>query len=146
MNTKIEELMNSRVMTAQPHQTFGHVKKLMHDHSISCLPVVGPDKEPVGIVTASDLLDGHPDGSHISQFMSRNVYTVPVYGDPSLAARIMRNHHIHHVVVTHEQEVVGIISSFDLLQLVENHRFVMKDAPTKSKRKGKRQKSEAGGS
>ena len=143
MNAKIEDLMNSRVMTVQPHQTFGHVKTLMHEHSISCLPVVGPDNEPVGIVTASDLLDDHADGTHISQFMSSNVYTVPVYGDPSLAARIMRNHHIHHVVVTHEQEIVGILSSFDLLQLVEDHRFVMKGAPSKSKQKGKRQRTEA---
>ena len=41
----------------------------------------------------------------------------------------MRNHRIHHVVVTHEKKVVGILSAFDLLKLVEDHRFVMKSAP-----------------
>ena len=64
--------------------------------------------------------------------------TVPQYGDPSLAARIMRNHKIHHVIVTHEQKVVGIISSFDLLKLVEDHRYVMKNPPTPKKRGIKR--------
>ncbi len=142
MNAKIESLMNPNVMVAQPHQKFAHVKKVMQEHGISCLPVAGHDGDPVGIVTATDLLDEHPDGLPISQFMSKKVFTVPVYGDPSLAARIMRNHHIHHVVVTHEKEIVGIVSSFDLLQLVEDHRFVMKSAPSKSKRSGKRKQAE----
>ncbi len=44
----------------------------------------------------------------------------------------MRKHKIHHVVVTHEQEVVGIISSFDLLELVENRRFEAKGKGGKS--------------
>ena len=48
----------------------------------------------------------------------------------------MRNHHIHHLVVTHEQKVVGMISAFDLLKLVESHRFVAKNPPTSSKRRG----------
>lgn len=62
--------------------------------------------------------------------MSDKVYTIPQYNDVHQAARLMRNHHIHHVVVTHEKVVVGIISSFDLLELVEDHRFVMKPGPT----------------
>jgi len=40
------------------------------------------------------------------------------------------------VVVTHEQKVVGMLSAFDLLQLAESHRYVAKNAPTPSKRKG----------
>ena len=68
--------------------------------------------------------------------MTEKVYTVPKYDDVSTAARVMRNHHIHRVVVTHEQAVVGVLSSFDLLKLVEGHRFVAKNAPTPSKRKG----------
>ena len=48
----------------------------------------------------------------------------------------MRNHNIHRVVVTHEKQVVGMLSAFDLLKLVEDHRYVAKNAPTQSKRKG----------
>jgi signal-transduction protein with cAMP-binding, CBS, and nucleotidyltransferase domain len=51
----------------------------------------------------------------------------------------MRNHHIHHLVVTHENEIVGVLSSFDLLQLVEDHRFAIKNPPTSSKRGGKKE-------
>jgi signal-transduction protein with cAMP-binding, CBS, and nucleotidyltransferase domain len=54
----------------------------------------------------------------------------------STAARIMRNHKIHRVVVTHEHQVAGVLSAFDLLKLVEDHRFVAKNAPTVPKRGG----------
>ncbi|MGI9519371.1 MAG: CBS domain-containing protein [Pirellulaceae bacterium] len=144
MNAKVKDLMISQVMTATPHQTFGHVKSVLSSNRGSCLPVVNSDGEPVGMVTASDLLDDHSDNTPISTFMTEKIYTVPEYGDVSLAARIMRNHKIHHVVVTDKQKVVGIISSFDLLQLVEDKRFVMKNAPDVSQKKkgGKRRKEE----
>ncbi|QDT29677.1 Inosine-5'-monophosphate dehydrogenase [Gimesia panareensis] len=137
MNITIEELMVQQVMTATPHQTAEHVRTVLSSHSGSCIPVVDSDGEPVGIVSASDFLEDHPAGTPVSQFMTQKVYTIPQYADPSLAARIMRNHKIHHVVVTHEKKVVGIISSFDLLKLVEEHRFVMKNAPDTPKSRKK---------
>ena len=143
MNARISDLMTSPVMTTTPHQTFIHVKKVLRDHHASCMPVVDADGIPIGMVTASDLLKDHADNVPVSEFMSSNVLTVPKYGDVSLAARVMRNHKIHHVVVTEQNEVVGMVSSFDLLRLVEDHRFVMKNPPTESKKKGgKRRQAE----
>jgi hypothetical protein len=37
-------------------------------------------------------------------------------------------------VVTHEKKVVGILSSFDLLKLVEEHRWVPKNPPSPKQR------------
>ena len=138
MNAKIADLMVSKVMTTTPHQTMGHVKKVLSESKASSMPVVNTEGEPVGIITATDLLKDFPEGSPVSQHMNEHVYTVPQYNDVSVAARIMRKHKIHHVVVTHEQKIVGIISSFDLLKLVEDHRFVMKNPPSESKKKGER--------
>lgn len=138
MNTKIADLMTTPVMSTTPHKTMGHVKQVMRDNKASCMPVVNSDGEPIGIITASDLLGDFPEGSPVSNHMTEKVFTVPQYNDVSMAARIMRKHNIHHVVVTHEKNIVGIISSYDLLKLVENHRFVMKNAPTESTKKGKR--------
>ena len=65
--------------------------------------------------------------------MTGSVTVVPAYNDASVAARIMRKRKIHHVIVTHEKKVVGIISSFDLLKLVEGRRFLANNAPTSAK-------------
>jgi len=100
----------------------------MQRNRILAIPVVGPEGEAVGIVSATDLIGNPKDGAPISQIMTERVYKVPAYNDVSVAARVMRKHRIHHVVVTHEQKVVGIISSFDLLKLVEGRRFEMKNA------------------
>ena len=130
--------MQKSVVTTVPHKSLGHVKDIMTKNRISSVPVVNTNNEPVGIITTSDLAKGHDEGTPVSHIMPDHVYTVPAYNDAHIAARIMRNHHIHHVVVTHEHEIVGVISSFDLLQLVEDHRFVMKNPPTPSKRGNKR--------
>ena len=136
MNVKVVELMSASVVTAEPHQSIEHVRKMLENNAISAVPVVDSNRHPVGIVSATDLAHELKPGAPVSSIMTEKVYTVPQYEDVSIAARVMRNHGIHRVVVTHEQQVVGVLSAFDLLKLVEGHRFVAKNAPTKSKRKG----------
>ena len=143
MTVKVHEIMTNDVTTAQPHQTVGQIKGKMTKHNLSNIPVVSSDNTPIGVVSTSDMLTVEKEGTPISNIMTEKVYTIPEYEDVSVAARVMRNHKIHHLIVTQEQKVVGIISSFDLLKLVEGHRFVMKNAPTsRNKGVGKRSKAE----
>lgn len=135
MNVKIADVMAKRVISAQPHHTVEHVRGLLQRNRIHAVPVVGTDGEALGIVTSADLASDLKNGTPVRQFMTPDVRTVPAYNDASAAARAMRRHKIHHIVVTHEKRVVGMISSFDLLKLVEGHRFTAKAAPTASKRK-----------
>ncbi len=139
MNVTVGELMTKPVMTVTKHQSAGHLAGLMREHRVSALPVVGPDEEPIGIVTASDLLSGHAEGTPASALMSTPTYTVPVGEGPHVAARIMRNHHLHHLVVVDHKRVVGMISAYDLLGLVEEHRYVVKAAPTPGRKAPRRQ-------
>lgn len=138
MNVKVSDLMSDRVMTTTPSQTVGHVRKVMREHRVSCMPVVDGEGQPIGIVTATDLLAEYPDAKRVGQIISDQVYTVPQYADVSVAARTMRNHHIHHLVVTHDRRIVGLLSTYDLLRLVEDKRFTMKNPPSTPKRTRRR--------
>lgn len=129
MNAKIADLMSKHVIHAQPHHSVAHVRDLMTRNHLHAVPVVDSEDQPVGIVSTVDLMSPK-DNTPVSSIMSERVYTIPQYNDVHHAARLMRNHRIHHVVVTHDKSVVGMISSFDLLRLVEDHRFVMKPGPT----------------
>ena len=140
MSVKVEQLMTKSVVTAQPHHSVEHVRHMLENNSISAVPVVNSNGQPVGIISATDLVHDLKPGMPIKRIMTEKVYTVPQYDDTSIAARVMRNHNIHRVVVTHEQKVVGMLSAFDLLELVESHRYVAKNAPTLSKRKGSRRR------
>jgi len=137
MNVKIADLMAKRVIVARPHHTVAHVRQLFERNRIHSVPVVGPDNEAIGIISSADLAHRLKDGTPISRIMTKEVTTVPAYNDVSAAARAMRRRKIHHLVVTHEKQVVGMISSFDLLKLVEGHRFVAKAGPTPGKRSRK---------
>jgi CBS domain-containing protein len=134
MTTRIADLMAKRVLTAAPHHTVGHLRGIMERNRIHAVPVIGTNEEPLGIVTTADLARRVKDESPVSRIMTKEVTVVPAYNDAATAARIMRRRKIHHVVVTHEKKVIGIISSFDLLKLVEGHRYVEKNAPAGGKK------------
>jgi CBS domain-containing protein len=138
MNVKVHELMTESVLTTEPHTPIERVRGILERNRISAIPVVDSDGRPVGIVSATDLLPSLKPDSPVSTVMTEKVYTVPKYEDVSTAARVMRNHRIHRVVVTDEQKVVGVLSAFDLLKLVEGHRFVAKSPPSESRKGGKR--------
>ena len=135
MNAKVNDIMVANALTAKPDETIGMVRKRILKKNVHCLPVIDVEEHPVGIITSSDFMESVDDETLVSDVMTEKVYSVPRYDDVHVAARIMRNHKIHHVVVTHEQKVSGIISSFDLLELVEEHRFMIKNSPPESKRR-----------
>ena len=92
MKVKVQDLMSKNVITAQPHQTVAAIKEKMAKHKLNSIPVVSTDKEPVGVVSAADIVVVEKAGLPVSQIMTDKVYTVPGYDDVSVAARIMRNH------------------------------------------------------
>ena len=135
MNVKVVDLMTKSVVTTGPDASIESVRDTLQSNKVGSLPVVDGEGQPVGIVSTTDLLPSLDPSSPVSTIMTEKVYTVPGYDDVSIAARIMRNHKVHRVVVTHEQKVVGVISAFDLLELVEGHRWVAKNPPSESKHK-----------
>ncbi len=138
MNVKIHELMTDSVVSTEPHKTIDHVRRMMERNKVGAIPVVDSEGRPVGIVSSTDIVTGTNGKSPVSTIMTEKLYTVSKYDDVSIAARIMRNRRIHRVLVTHEQRLVGVLSAFDLLKLVEGRRYVDRNAPTGPKRGGSR--------
>jgi CBS domain-containing protein len=139
MNIKVKDLMAKSVVTTMPHKSIGHAQSIMIKNKIKSIPIVDSENEVKGIITSTDILEDHSENTPVSHVMTTQVYTIPAYSDVHIAARMMRNHKINHLVVSDEKKIVGVISAHDLLRLVEDHRFVMKNAPTPStKRKKKR--------
>ena len=113
MNVKVADLMVPEVVTVQRHHTVEHVRGVMRHNRIHALPVVDSEGTVTGIVSSQDVAENLKDNTPIGNIMTSDVYTIPRYNDVHHAARLMRNHRIHHVVVTEEKKVVGVLSSFD---------------------------------
>ena len=128
--------MSTDIVVASPYDSVSEIREIMLKNRIHAIPIVDCESVPLGIITASDLVEEYPSRTLACEIMTTGkVFTVPIYSDIHTTARVMRNHNLHHVIVTDERKVVGIISSFDLLQLVEEHRFIMKNAPTEPTKK-----------
>ena len=136
MDAKVKDLTRDHVVFATPNQTVGHVVTVLDKNNLSLLPVIDSDEYVVGVVSVKELLKIEDLSMKIRKVMIKKVFTIPQYESVTTAARMMRNQKIHHLVVTHEKKLIGLVSSFDVLKLVEGHRFTMKNRPTpKSQRK-----------
>lgn len=116
---QVHEIMTEAVVEIHTHHTIDHVRKMITQRKVGALPVVDNKGRPVGIVSSTDFLPALNGQAHISTIMTDKVYTIAEDDEVRTAARLMRSHQIHHLVVIHDQKVVGMLSTFDLLKLVE---------------------------
>ena len=119
----VEDLMSKQVVTMQQNHTVEQARRLIHEHGVTAIPVVGDGDELRGIVSTTDLAADLDGDTPVKQVMNEGVYAIPTGMELHLAAQMMRNQHIHRVVVVEEKRVVGILSAFDLLKLVEDKRW-----------------------
>ena len=130
-----------RVVTVRPGTPYKEIARLLTEHGISALPVVGDAEKVLGIVSEADLLS-EESRSHVGQpalppltpaqahsrhkseaatageLMSAPAITVTPEDDVSEAARLLENHRIKRMpVVDSIGRLVGIVSRHDVLRL-----------------------------
>jgi len=116
---KVSEIMMSGVTTIGAGESARQAQHLMQKHGVHALPVVGEGGKLLGIVTSTDLIKEHYPESLVARFMTTDVQTVQPDTLIESAAQLMRENEIHHLVVLEEGKVVGMLSTFDLLRLME---------------------------
>ena len=112
----VDEVMSTDVRTAQVKDVVGPLRELMLDERLHAVPVLDEQKQLVGIVTSSDLVEEWAPQMGVSTVMSSDVVTIGPHTTVVDAARSMVEHRVHHLVVVDRGGVVGILSSFDLLR------------------------------
>ena len=135
MKIRVEDLMSQNVIKVTPHEAVGEVANRLHSKGVKTAPVVDSDDHVIGIVSLSDLLSASSERTPVSHVMTKRVYKIQQYEGAEVAARMMRKHKIHHLIVTSERRIIGIISSFDLLRLLDSHKFVASNLGTPRKEK-----------
>ena len=112
----VKRTMSKNVVSVSVPGNREKVLDLMRKENKAVLPVVKEDTDIlVGLVTRSDLIN-NPDEEQIAMLMSRDLVTVAPGDDVVVAAQKMIENDVRRVPVVNEDgELVGIITSFDLV-------------------------------
>lgn len=97
-----------------PGDRVGRARDLLLTLGIHALPVMDGN-DALGIVTSTDLVDDWGEDESVTSIMTPAPTLIDVEASLSEAAELMVSHRIHHLLVSDSVEVVGILSSFDLL-------------------------------
>ena len=112
----VKREMSKKVVSVSVPGSREKVLDLMRKENKAVLPVVKEDDNKlVGVVTRSDLIN-NPDEEQIAMLMSRNLITASPDEDVTDVAKRMIENDVRRVpVVNDDGELVGIITSFDLV-------------------------------
>jgi CBS domain-containing protein len=112
----IKEVMSESIHYIQVPGNRQGAMELMRKKKVSGLPVVkNGTKKLIGIVTRSDLVN-NPDEEQLALIMTRNLVTTTPDDDIKDAAEKMIENNIRRVPVVQGDELVGIVTAFDLIE------------------------------
>ena len=141
---RVKEFLSRDTVTLNADDTIHEALTLMGENRVSALPVVDRNNRCVGILSAADLVDltreteeelreldlvdlsskrflidklAHSLGTEkVQTFMSESLVTVGLETLIGKAAQDMLRNHVHHLpVVDHNDQLIGIISTMDIL-------------------------------
>jgi len=114
------QLMTIKVVVATPQTTLAEAARELGRLEISGLPVVDADGQVLGILTESDLLrallEEKPVETPIGTIMTAPVVTVDEFTPADTVARLLRTHRVHHLPVTRQGAVVGLITPQEVIR------------------------------
>ncbi len=114
----VKDLMTFDVQTLLPTDTIDDARDRMLVGAINAIPIVSEVGQTVGMVTSHDLVDDWEGTMPLSACMSQSVVTIESSASVAEAAQVMRAELIHHLVVTDSGQAVGVLSTFDLLDVL----------------------------
>ncbi len=120
--TPVGHIVRRTAITATEDLSIRRAARRMTERGISSLVIVDGDSKPVGIVTDRDLrekvvAEGQDLGRPVRTVMSSPVTGIDA-GEPCLEALLrMMQHRIHHLLVTHEGALPGMVTSHDFMLL-----------------------------
>lgn len=132
---RVQDVMSSPVQTATTETNAADAARQCFDHDINSLVVV-ENGEIVGVVTGTDLLEvlgsaAEPNTVPLSETMSSPVVTTTPETPVGEAMALMHENDIARVVVVDGEELVGIVSTDDIIRYVPQvfHRKELEISP-----------------
>jgi len=141
MEFYVNDIMSEDVIAVKEYQPIRDLIRIFAQQNITGVPVIDKDEYIVGVVSASDVLKN--ENSHtfyvepflknfrrnlfenakfldrpVSEIMTKDLFTIGPDETIHKMARIMYEKNIHRLLVTRNNRLLGIVTTFDLLKLL----------------------------
>lgn len=116
------DFMKRELITVDPETKLEQLAELLDDEEIHGVPVVNRNGFPLGVVSMTDInrsLSEDPGASvRARDIMSDRLVTATENTSAGALAALMLKEKVHRVLITRDRELVGMVSSTDLLKLI----------------------------
>ena len=127
---KVSDLMSRNILVGHVTNSFTHTLRIFAEMTFHHLPIVNSKRDVIGIISSNDMLKSlmlklpmlkQSDEEtlnmlfDIPELMTRNPQVISPDASVSEALSIFSKHHIHALPVVDKGELVGIITSNDVL-------------------------------
>jgi CBS domain-containing protein len=128
LSVRAETLASQPIVTCAPDTTVTQAARRMRDRLVSSLIV---DSRPPGLVTATDLRDrvlaaGLDPDTSVHQVMTTPLHTLPADSTIGEVVLAMVERGIHHLPLTRQGRLVGILTDTDLLRRESHHPLLIR--------------------
>jgi CBS domain-containing protein len=127
---RVRELMQTKVKTVHPDDAVNDAVVTLTDAHVSALPVVDESGHMIGVISSTDILTSEAEARDaverealFEQMMVRDIMTprpltVSSEADVREAAQQMLYAEVHRLFVTSGNQLVGVISTTDIVRAV----------------------------
>ena len=121
MNKPVSSIMEKQVITVDLNDAVDRVEELMYSHKLSCLPVIDSERNCFGVISAPDLthfyaLRENPKTKRAWEVCTHKIIEVKPDISIKEAAKLLIKNKIHHLVISVDETITGIVSSNDILE------------------------------
>lgn len=120
----IKDVMSSPVITINEEAPANQVAELMDKYALGCIIVSNKEGKPIGIITERDLVrrvlakNTKPDSFKAREVMTSPLITIEPDKKISEAAKRMSTLNIRRLGVIYKEQLVGVLSSKDILAVI----------------------------
>jgi predicted transcriptional regulator len=121
VNPTISSLMQRKVWSVDIDASIAEVERLFAERRLSWAPVLESKRTAIGVISAADLTQFNaqardPESVRAWQLCTYKPISVGPETPIGEVARLMVEHHIHHVIVSDGSGIVGVVSSMDFVR------------------------------
>ncbi|MDF3066894.1 MAG: hypothetical protein K0R38_2495 [Polyangiaceae bacterium] len=136
----VHDAMRTRVHICSPEDTLARAAQVMWEKDLGCLPVCGPGRRPLAMLTDRDIsMAAFMQWKHLAEVsvesaMSRSIFTCSPDDELARAEEIMRQNQVRRLPVVDEQGVlVGLLSLGDVARYVHQRSSYSNGTPAQQR-------------